>query len=459
MAEHSAREHAVWSASATGRNWNCAGALALGNTVEHLDIESEAAAWGTACHQVAEKCLRRGVDAESLIGTVEKTKRHEFTVDEEMADTAQQYVDYVREQRGEQDWLGGKCAACGGYGEVHNGSPVGPRRCDSCGGTGDAHGYRNTLFIEERFSLAALNPPYDAGGTCDAIIYNPDTSLLEVVDLKGGRGVVVKAIDNKQLRTYALCAMLGHPELKVERIKSTIVQPRAPHKDGRIRSETYHVADLLDWTGELLARMQRAKNAETELAAVKGPLMREAWGDKWLAAGSHCTFCPAAGTCPVLEKKSLETANAFFHPDGTLERRNTPNEMDPAVLAKQLDGFDDLGNWMNARRALAQRLAEMGTEIPGYHLADTLGHRKFKEADEAQLVEKLAELGLTQGDIFIEKVRSPAQIEKVLGAKRLKPIQADFNALIHKPITGRTLVSSAKSTKPKVKGRAEAFFS
>src|SRR4029077_1163229 len=89
MTVHSERAHATWSASATARNWNCSGALALGATVAKLDIESEAAAWGTACHQVSEKCLRDGFDADTLVGTTEKTKRHSFDVDEEMADCSQ----------------------------------------------------------------------------------------------------------------------------------------------------------------------------------------------------------------------------------------------------------------------------------------------------------------------------------------------------------------------------------
>lgn len=422
---HSERSHATWSASATARNWNCAGALALGATVAKLDVESEAAAWGTACHQVSEKCLRTSVAAERLIGTTEKTKQHSFEVDEEMADTAQQYVDYVAECRGSPD------------------------------SSGTHFAWRNKLWIEERFSLAKLNPPFDAGGTCDAIIYNPDEKLLEVVDLKGGRGVVVEVTENKQLRTYALGALLAHPELDVMQVKSTIVQPRAPHKDGRIRSETYHVAELMEWTAELVERMALAKQAEKHLAEVVGDHTREAWGEHYLVSGDHCTFCPAAGICPALEKKALATANAFFNDNGAVAVRNQPSELDPSRIAQVLDGADLLTGWLNAVRALAARLAETGTEIPGYHLADRIGNRKWRDehADKA-----LAALGLGSDVIYVQKAASPAQVEKALGAKRLKPIKAQFDALIHKPVTGRSLVSTTKSTRPAVKGTADAFF-
>ena len=62
----------------------------------HLpETTSEAADWGTCAHQIAERCLRDGGDADRFIGTTEKGKKFSFEVDEEMAETAQMYVDYV----------------------------------------------------------------------------------------------------------------------------------------------------------------------------------------------------------------------------------------------------------------------------------------------------------------------------------------------------------------------------
>jgi hypothetical protein len=323
------------------------------------------------------------------------------------------------------------------------------------------------LWIEERFSLAKLDPPFDAGGTCDAIIYNPDERLLEVVDLKGGRGVVVEVTENKQLRTYALGALLAHPELDVVKVKSTIVQPRAPHKDGRIRSETYHVSDLMEWTHELLERMRRAAEASRQFEKVVGGLSRDSWGDAFLEAGSHCTFCPAAAICPALESRAMNVANAFFNDVGAVVTRNQPSELDPSRIAQVLDGADDLQNWLNAVRALATRMAETGTEIPGYHLADRIGNRKYKRPD--YIADDMTALGLKRSDIFEEKVRSPAQMEKKLGGAKAKREVVEiagikktreewFNSLVEKPVTGRSLVSSAKSTRPAVKSTAEAFF-
>lgn len=417
MAEHSARDHATWSASATERNWNCAGAIALSLQVEHLDVESEAAAWGTACHQLSEKCLRSGANADEHIGQTEKTKRFTFEVDEEMAECAQEYIDYVRYQH--------------------------------------TQGQENTLQIEQHFSLAKLNPPFDAGGTGDAVIYLPREKMIEVIDLKGGRGIVVEVDNNKQLRTYALGAMLANPGLNVTRVKSTIVQPRAPHKDGRIRSEVYHVADLAEWTAELVERMGRSAQACADYVKIKGEISRDEWAAAHLNAGSHCTFCPAAGLpCPALEKKALDAAGVWFDDADEPIIKNTPDMLSPERLARALDMADMIQNWLNACRALATRLVDTGVDIPGYQLVEKIGNRKFTlegAALETALIEKT---GVTKADIYnAPKAKSPAQIEKVLGAKRKHLIEG----LVERPVTGVSLVSKEKTSKPAVANKVETF--
>ncbi len=152
---HHARAHAQWSASATARNVQCPGAIAMSSLCE--DVEREAAAWGSACHQISERVLKvmtdpadtRVVTAHDYIGQVEKVGKFEFVVDEEMANTAQTYVDYCLER----------------IDEYHAATGAPP-----------------LVEIEKRLSLDALNPPLQAGGTGDFIIWFPKWQLLEVVD-------------------------------------------------------------------------------------------------------------------------------------------------------------------------------------------------------------------------------------------------------------------------------------
>jgi hypothetical protein len=241
---------------------------------------------------------------------------------------------------------------------------------------------------------------------------------------------------------------------------STVVQPRMG--DGLSKSETYHVADLMEWTAELVERMNRAAEAIVAYKAIKGDLMREAWGDKYVVAGSHCTFCPAAGFCPAKEKKALVAAEAFFGDSGTIVIPNQPTDLSPERLARALEGFDNLQDWMNAVRALATRLKQTGTDIKDpatgaeYILVDKIGNRRFKGEFPA---EGLKKIGVTDEELYTLAMRSPTQLEKKLGAKRLREVGKDkLAALIHRPVTGQSLVSAAKTTRPAVASAADKFF-
>lgn len=401
---HAERDHATWSASASSRNFKCPGALAL--TMNLPETTSEAADWGTCCHQISERCLRDGGDADRFIGTTERGKKYSFEVDEEMAETAQMYVDYVRRVEG-------------ATAEVSD-----PMDC-------------NVLWIEQRFSLASLNPPFDAGGTGDAVIYLPAEKRLEIVDLKGGRGVVVAAKGNAQLRTYALGAMLANKGLDVEKVTVTIVQPRAAHKDGRIRSETFHVVDLLEWTADMMGAMRAAASALEDKA--RWPL--SAWAAEYLSPGDHCrdTFCKAAATCPALAQRAQDAAGVFFEPVNDEPRlANAPDSGSPEERAKRLDMLDMIEDWIKQVRAHEHRLAELGQPAPGYGLVEKTGREKWADDAEEKVREIVKKAGLAE-DKWLNpgKLRTPKQVRDAI--KKAK-IDADLSGLSITPSGGTNLV-------------------
>lgn len=401
---HADRDHATWSASASSRNFRCPGALAL--TMNLPETTSEAADWGTCCHQISERCLRDGGDAVRFIGTTEKGKKYSFEVDEEMAETAQVYVDYVR-------------------GVFHRNVPVGPMAPHP------------NLWIEQRFSLADLNPPFDAGGTGDAVIYLPAEKRLEIVDLKGGRGVVVAAKGNPQLRTYALGAMLANKGLDVETVTVTIVQPRAAHKDGRIRSETFHVVDLLEWTADMMAAMKRSREALDRRA----DMPTAAWAATYLCPGDHCrdTFCKAAATCPALAQRALDAAGVFFDPiTDEPKLANAPDSGSPDERAKRLDMLDLIEDWIKQVRAHEHRMAELGQPAPGYGLVEKTGREKWADDAEEKVREIVTRAGLAE-DKWLNpgKLRTPKQVRDAI--KKAK-IDADLSGLSITPSGGTNLV-------------------
>lgn len=414
--QHADREHAQWSASSTERNWQCPGSLALTDGLP--ETTSEAADWGTCAHQIAEKCLRGNGPAERYIGTTEKGKSHSFEVDEEMAETAQMYVDYVV--------------------SVVDSEP------DS------------RLWIEQNFTLDALKPPFGAGGTADSVIYLPKLRQLEVIDLKGGRGVVVEATGNPQGRTYALGAMLAHQDLAVDTVKVTIVQPRAPHKDGRIRSETFHIADLVEWTTDLVAAMRRSAEAMRvhKLLGTAGVCSPTEWASIHLKAGDHCKFCKAKPTCPAIEKAVQDQVGLWFD---DLEQPRLTNAMsgdDPAQLSRDLDALDMIESWVNARRERAHQLAEAGIQIPNYVLVPKMGREKWNDGAEEQVIEAAVVARLPESKYLNPgKLRTPKQIRKELGKNAHL-----VDGLSSTPEAGTNLVRHDKTTRAPVEGTASRFF-
>ena len=416
---HADREHAQWSASATERNWACPGALALTDGLP--EKTSKAADWGTCAHMIAEKCILDGVQASEFIGTTQKGKKYKFEVDDEMADTAQVYVDFVRKSAIEA--------------APPNANPA------------------DLLKVEQHFTLASLNPPFEAGGTADAVIYYPTEKKLHVIDLKGGRGHVVEVVGNPQLKTYALGAMLANPKLAVEQITVTIVQPRAPHKSGRIRSETFHVADLAEWTTDLVAAMKRSAQALADREKIGTTVSKAEWNSAHLSAGPHCHFCKAAGFCPALEQRATDAAGVWFDDLDQPRLSNTPDAMSPEKLAETLGMLGMIEEWCNAVRAYAHSQAEMGVDIPGYQLVEKIGNRAWKLPEE-QVVGALALAGLTEDRIYVRKLVSPAQAEKALGAKK----KGALDELVERPVHGTNLVSADKSTRPAVAAAVHQHF-
>lgn len=441
-ADHSEREHDEWSASSTARNWTCAGAIALNKRITTPERESEAAAWGTACHQLSEKCFRTGKDADEFIGTIETTKQRKIEVTEELAETAQMYVDYVR---------------------------------DRIKAYFDETGEMPIVVHEQRFSLASLKGPFPAGGTGDTVIYFPKWKLLEVVDLKGGRGLV-GAADNKQTRSYELGSLLANPGFDVNKVRGTIVQPRAAcplpkgvefdimkdgslvsadgrlrfSKDRKTRSETLHVADLVEWTAELVAAMKRSKQAQDEIDTM--PFA--AWSAKWLTPG-NCKFCPSEGSCPALEQRALDAVGVWFDDLDRPQISNSPAKDEPAELAKTLDMLDMIQDWISARRAFAHQRAEAGVVIPDYILVPKVGREKWNDDPNTEHKVKLA-CALLSDDKYLNpaKLKTPKQIRKALGVKRENLVAG----LSVTPSEGANLVRADKTTRQAVPSSVDKFF-
>lgn len=239
-------KHAVLSASSSHRWLNCTPSAMLEKSFENKG--SEAAAEGTAAHELCEHKLKKALKRRS------KRPVSDYNTDE-MEECSDAYVDFVMEQ---YEQAKQKCK-----------DPV--------------------VLIEQRLDFSAYVP--DGFGTGDCLIVADDT--LHIVDFKYGLGVLVEAEHNPQMMLYALGALAIYQDLyDIEFVAMTIFQPRREN----VSTWTISVPELLDWAeNELKPKAELAANGEGEYCS-----------------GDWCTFCRAKATCRKRAEDNLKMARLDF---------------------------------------------------------------------------------------------------------------------------------------------------
>jgi len=261
-------------------------------------------------------------------------------------------------------------------------------------------------FVEHRFALSRLH--HALFGTSDLGIWLPQSRELQVWDYKHGRGVGVDVEANPQLMIYALGVLL-EKNLPAQTVKLTICQPRYPHPDGPIRSWTIDALELLEFAGEVAEAAARTDEPDA-------PRVPGAW----------CDWCPAAGICPELRTRTLEVAKMEFADD---------LPYDPETLAQALEDRAIVKAWLKAVDQFAYNEARHGRTPPRHKLVEKRPTKKWALDDEST-AEALVEYGFDEADISERKLKSPAQVEKILGRQHA----ADIKDLIVKESSGLTLV-------------------
>lgn len=261
-------------------------------------------------------------------------------------------------------------------------------------------------------------------GTADAYaLYVEDGKLvLEIVDLKFGRGYSVEAVQNPQLRIYGLGLLMAFDaehkqnfvgDESIDRVKLTVIQPRISGEP-MIKSETLSPAELRFWGLESLA------------PAVD----RIADGDPTEIPGVHCRWCVRAGTCKSLAELALEEVRGAFTAVPTDIVRGMSND----DLSNALDKIELINAWVNLIRHEASSRVDVGQVIPHYKLVPKRAMRKWIDEDAALVA--LTDAGVPIREIV--KAVSPAAAERALKAHR-KGFDV-LNGLYDKQSSGTTLV-------------------
>lgn len=138
-------------------------------------------------------------------------------------------------------------------------------------------------FVELRVEFTEWVP--EGFGTCDFIAIGGKRLIIR--DLKYGKGVPVSAVDNPQIRLYALGAIQEFGYIfDIEEVEMHIDQPRL----NSYTTEVMSIKDLLAW-GE----------------SIKGKAL-DAFTDKGeFNPGDHCRFCKVRATCRARANHMLAT--------------------------------------------------------------------------------------------------------------------------------------------------------
>ncbi len=256
----------------------------------------------------------------------------------------------------------------------------------------------------------------DGFGTGDCIIVADN--ILEIVDLKYGKGVRVAAADNSQMKLYALGALVKYSTLfDIDSVRMTIFQPRL---SGTQSSDEISVKDLLTWADKYVKpRAKLAYKGEGEFAPSE----------------ETCKFCRAKEQCRARAEQNLKLFEEA--PDPLL----ISLEEAGAILEKAAD----MKAWLGDLENLVFTNLMDGKPVPGWKLIEGRSNRKL--ADETKVVEAMTTAGYDEALLYKRELITLTQMESDFGKKAVAEI---LGGLITKP-KGKPTLALASSKKPEYK--------
>jgi hypothetical protein len=332
--------------------------------------QKDFSAEGTLAHSMAEIKLKYQLDQiglEEHDKEIELCKNHPL-YSEELEEVANTYTNYVRSQIGQED----------------------------------------KVFVEARVDIGEY--VVESFGTADCIIISKNK--ITVIDLKGGAGVPVSAVNNEQLRMYALGAYERYKDefTELKEVRTIIVQPRLDS----ITEDHTTITKLVEW-GRYYVK-KRAQKAYT--------------GSGDYVPGDHCHWCRAKAQCRARSDYNTELAKQEFKAPALL----TEEEVSEVLVKAQ-----NLKTWVNDVEEFAlTRAVEQDIVPPGFKLGTTITHRKISDSQLAATV--LVEKGMDPAVIWEPpKLKSISVLEK-LGPKG--QVVSWLGDLVQKPAGSPKLVKS-----------------
>lgn len=365
---HSERKHALLGASKASQWINCPPSARL---TEHIpDTRSEFADEGTAAHELSELRLQRRLticdsnrrkDLDQKMKIFMETNRF---YGPEMETAVTEYCELVEER-----FMEAKA-----------------RSVDAA------------VLLEAQADFSEWVP--DGKGIGDVVLISD--GIMEVIDLKYGKGVPVSAFGNPQIRLYALGSWSEYSLFyDIQEVRMTIVQPRLDS----ITTDTMTVDELLAWAEEIV-------RPAAALADV---------GEGEFKPGDHCRWCKVKGNCRARSDANMAAITYEFQ---------DPALLDLDEIGAILPIAEQLQAWAKDVQGYAFDQAKAGQRIQGWKLVEGRSNRAITDKEAAKA--KLIEAGYEP-----EKIMKPQELvamgdleNKIVGKKNFASILGD---LIIKP--------------------------
>lgn len=364
---HAGRAHALLSPSGSHRWMHCTPSARLEENIP--ESTSSAAEEGTVAHELAEYALDMYLKGEytPLLDDL-PTPKH-IAANQYYSPEMDKYVtDYV-------------CYVCDIY-ELEE---------------------KAEMSIERKFDLTPYVP--ECFGSCDCDIVGK--KVLNIVDLKYGKGVQVDANDNSQLMMYAL----------------GVLRTLSPKRQAEIETVRMHIAQVR--LGNYSVFEMTARDLTHWGIHVLRPTAEKAFaGQGETVVGSHCKFCRFKAQCRA-QRDALV---------GDFEELGDTKALSLDEIADLLTKVDMYSDWLSSVKSHALSEALAGKNLKGWKLVEGRSVRTI--TDEAKAVEILVGMGFTEEELKNHKLKGIGDLEKKVGKKALA---INLGDIITKPKGAPTL--------------------
>lgn len=286
------------------------------------------------------------------------------------------------------------------------------------------------IAFEVRVDFSDIVP--EGFGTCDCVMVGGH--VMRITDYKHGKGVPVSAVDNSQMRLYALGCLKKYNAIfgnTITDVYTAIVQPRI---NDDVEVEHLTVAELEAWGEHAKPIAQRAFTG---------------FGAEFVP-GDWCRFCRGKAVCKARadkysafnDFKDAFPTSVVVEGDGssvpvTKSVQMVNNALTDEKIGELLAMSAGLKKWVEDLEEYAMEALLSGRKIPGYKLVAGRSTRTF--TDEKKVLSTLTrKLKIKTADCYKPReLKSPAMLEKMLGKK---PFNEALGRFVEKPMGKPTLV-------------------